>query len=170
MFLSLSLSLSLFLSLSLSFSHTHTHTHTHMQQILVRTDKLLQSGTILETLKHTDHSTIHLLMGKIKQLMTDFDDRLGKRKKKIDESVQLHKLTEMVREGCREQNGRGEAGRQGGREAVEEWGSGEVRVKWVHVLSCSGYVSLCNCPPLLLCSIAQRQLCLYALLIFHYKV
>ena len=37
-------------------------------------------------------------MGKIKQLMTDFDDRLGKRKKKIDESVQLHKLTEMVRQ------------------------------------------------------------------------
>lgn len=67
------------------------------QQILIRTDKLLQSGTILETLKHTDHTTIHTLMGKIKQLMTDFDDRLGKRKKKIDESVQLHKLTELVR-------------------------------------------------------------------------
>ena len=80
-------------------SHTLTHTHTiQMQQILVRTDKVLQSGTILETLKHTDRSTIHTLMGKIKQLMTDFDDRLGKRKKKIDESVQLHKLTEMVSE------------------------------------------------------------------------
>ena len=68
-----------------------------LQQILIRTEKLLQSGTILETLKHTDHDTISTLMGKIKQLMTDFDDRLGKRKKKIDESVQLHKLTEMVR-------------------------------------------------------------------------
>ena len=68
-----------------------------LQQILIRTEKLLQSGTILETLKHTDHDTINTLMGKIKQLMTDFDDRLGKRKKKIDESVQLHKLTEMVR-------------------------------------------------------------------------
>ena len=69
------------------------------QQILIRTEKLLQSGTILETLKHTDHGTINTLMGKIKQLMTDFDDRLGKRKKKIDESVQLHKLTEMVSVG-----------------------------------------------------------------------
>jgi hypothetical protein len=68
-----------------------------LQQILLRTGKLLESGTILETLKHTDHDTISTLMGKIKQLMTDFDDRLGKRKKKIDESVQLHKLTEMVR-------------------------------------------------------------------------
>ena len=81
-------------------THTHTHAHTHtlfIQQTLVRTDKLLQSGTILETLKHTDHEKIHTLMGKIKQLMNDFDDRIGKRKKKIDESVQLHKLTEMVR-------------------------------------------------------------------------
>ena len=76
---------------------THnTHTHIYIQQTLVRTDKLLQSGTILETLKHTDHEKIHTLMGKIKQLMNDFDDRIGKRKKKIDESVQLHKLTEMV--------------------------------------------------------------------------
>ena len=82
-------------------THTHTHTHTHhahtQQQVLIRTDKLLQSGTILETLKHTDHGKINTLMGKIKQLMNDFDDRIGKRKKKIDESVQLHKLTEMVR-------------------------------------------------------------------------
>ena len=79
-------------------THTHTRTHTiYTQQTLIRTDKLLQSGTILETLKHTDHEKIHTLMGKIKQLMNDFDDRIGKRKKKIDESVQLHKLTEMVR-------------------------------------------------------------------------
>lgn len=84
-------------SVSLCFSALSPTYTLQTQQILIRTDKLLESGTILETLKHTDHNTIHTLMGKIKQLMTDFDDRLGKRKKKIDESVQLHKLTEMVR-------------------------------------------------------------------------
>ena len=79
------------------FSYYNTPKPSVLQQILIRTGKLLESGTILETLEHTDHDTISTLMGKIKQLMTDFDDRLGKRKKKIDESVQLHKLTEMVR-------------------------------------------------------------------------
>ncbi|CAI8057657.1 Kalirin, partial [Geodia barretti] len=82
-----------------------TDFETTTQQILIRTEKLLQSGTILETLKHTDHDTISTLMGKIKQLMTDFDDRLGKRKKKIDESVQLHKLTEMSLDWCIESAG-----------------------------------------------------------------
>ena len=84
-----------FVSVSISAKVFYTFS---LQQILIRTDRLLHSGTILETLKHTDHDTINTLMGKIKQLMTDFDDRLGKRKKKIDESVQLHKLTEMVRQ------------------------------------------------------------------------
>jgi hypothetical protein len=82
-----------------------TDFETSTQQVLIRTDKLLQSGTILETLKHTDHGKINTLMGKIKQLMNDFDDRIGKRKKKIDESVQLHKLTEVSLDWCIESAG-----------------------------------------------------------------
>lgn len=35
-------------------------------------------------------------MGKIKQLMTDFDSRLSKRKKKLNDSVKLHRLIESV--------------------------------------------------------------------------
>ena len=62
------------------------------------TDNLIKNGSELEALPHTDHPTIHWLMGKIKQLMTDFDDRLAKRKKKLDESVRLHRLIESVSE------------------------------------------------------------------------
>ena len=36
-------------------------------------------------------------MGKVKQLMTDFESRLQERKRKLDDSVKLHRLTEVVR-------------------------------------------------------------------------
>lgn len=36
------------------------------------------------------------LMGKIQHLMTDFELRLAKRKKKLNDSVQLHRLIESV--------------------------------------------------------------------------
>ena len=57
---------------------------------------LLSSGGELETYTHIDQSALRWEMGKIKKLMTDFDERLGKRKKQLDESVQLHKLIESV--------------------------------------------------------------------------
>lgn len=82
-----------------------TDFETSTQQILLRADILLQSASILETQRHTDRGSINALMGKIKQLMTDFDDRLGKRKKKIDESVQLQKLTELSLDWCIESAG-----------------------------------------------------------------
>ena len=68
----------------------------HPQQILQRTDTIVQSGSELESHPFTDKQTIHWLMGKIKQLMTDFDSRLSKRKKKLNDSVKLHRLIESV--------------------------------------------------------------------------
>lgn len=89
-----------FIPLHLSLSpHKHTHTHffhSSPQQILEKTDQVLKAGTDLQQSSHTDQQSVQWLMGKIKQLMTDFDDRLGKRKKKLDDSVKLHRLTESV--------------------------------------------------------------------------
>lgn len=50
----------------------------------------------MELLSHTNQESVQPLMGKIKQLVTDFDSRLSKRKKKLDDSVRLHRLTAAV--------------------------------------------------------------------------
>ncbi len=59
---------------------------------------MVVSGSELEQSTYTDRSTVNPLMGKIKQLVTEFDTKLSKRKKKLDDSVRLHRLTEAVRE------------------------------------------------------------------------
>ena len=66
------------------------------QQIVLSSSQLLESGAELEQLPYTDQTTVGPLMGKIKQLVTDFDSRLSKRKKKLDDSVRLHRLTAAV--------------------------------------------------------------------------
>ena len=68
----------------------------HLQEILGSTSYLLSSGEELEQLPYADQNTLQPLMGKIKQLVTDFDSRLSKRKKKLDDSVRLHRLTAAV--------------------------------------------------------------------------
>ena len=68
----------------------------HPQQVLERTDELIKNGGELESHPHADQQIVQQIMGKIKQLMSDFDERLGKRKKKLDESVTLHRLIESV--------------------------------------------------------------------------
>ena len=60
------------------------------------TGELLTSGAELELTPYTDQQTVQPLMGKIKQLVNDFDSRLSKRKKKLDDSVRLHRLTAAV--------------------------------------------------------------------------
>lgn len=67
-----------------------------LQQIVLNTESLLNSGTELEQTPYADQETVQSLMGKIKQLVTDFDSRLSKRKKKLDDSVRLHRLTAAV--------------------------------------------------------------------------
>lgn len=66
------------------------------QEILLNTSHLLSSGEELEQLPYADQNSVQPLMGKIKQLVTDFDSRLSKRKKKLDDSVRLHRLTAAV--------------------------------------------------------------------------
>ena len=63
---------------------------------MLSSSQLLDSGAELEQLPYTDTNTVAPLMGKIKQLVTDFDSRLSKRKKKLDDSVRLHRLTAAV--------------------------------------------------------------------------
>jgi len=58
--------------------------------------ELLSSGEELGQLADSSRVTVQPLMGKIKQLVTDFDSRLSKRKKKLDDSVRLHRLTAAV--------------------------------------------------------------------------
>lgn len=67
-----------------------------LQQIVLSSSQLLASGAELEQLPYSDQEKVAPLMGKIKQLVTDFDSRLSKRKKKLDDSVRLHKLTAAV--------------------------------------------------------------------------
>lgn len=67
-----------------------------MQQILQRSGKLFESGSDLESHPHADREAVSQLMGKVKHLMGDFDRRLSFRKKKLNDSVRLHQLTESV--------------------------------------------------------------------------
>ena len=67
-----------------------------VQEIVSSSNQLVSSGGELEKLPYTNKNTVQPLMGKIKQLVTDFDSRLSKRKKKLDDSVRLHRLTETV--------------------------------------------------------------------------
>ena len=67
-----------------------------LQQILKRAGKLVRSGSDLETRPHADREAVSQLMGKVKHLMGDFDRRLSFRKKKLNDSVRLHQLTESV--------------------------------------------------------------------------
>ena len=60
--------------------------------------------------------------------MADFNGRLGTRKVKLDQSVQLHRLTEAVREGRREggrEGGGGGGGGRGGRGGRRREGEGQ---------------------------------------------
>lgn len=50
----------------------------------------------MKLLPHTNQESVQPLMGKIKQLVTDFDSRLSKRKKKLDDSVRLHRLHRLT--------------------------------------------------------------------------
>ena len=72
-----------------------TYTH-YLQQILRRTGKLFRSGSDLESRPHANQEAVSQLMGKVKHLMGDFDRRLSFRKKKLNDSVRLHQLTESV--------------------------------------------------------------------------
>jgi hypothetical protein len=65
----------------------------------------------LEKLPYANRSTVQPLMGKIKQLVSDFDSRLSKRKKKLDDSVKLHRLTAAVSGWVGEGEGRLQEGR-----------------------------------------------------------
>lgn len=67
-----------------------------LQQILQRTGKLFESGSDLESHPHANQEAVTQLMGKVKHLMGDFDRRLSFRKKKLNDSVRLHQLTEAV--------------------------------------------------------------------------
>lgn len=67
-----------------------------LQQILQRTGKLFESGSSLESHPHANQEAVTQLMGKVKHLMGDFDRRLSFRKKKVNDSVRLHQLTEAV--------------------------------------------------------------------------
>ena len=67
-----------------------------LQQILQRTGKLFESGSSLESHPHANQEAVIQLMGKVKHLMGDFDRRLSFRKKKLNDSVRLHQLTEAV--------------------------------------------------------------------------
>lgn len=68
----------------------------YLQQILQRTGKLFESGSDLESHPHANQEAVTQLMGKVKHLMGDFDRRLSFRKKKLNDSVRLHQLTEAV--------------------------------------------------------------------------
>jgi hypothetical protein len=67
-----------------------------LQQILQRTGKLFERGSDLESHPHANQEAVTQLMGKVKHLMGDFDRRLSFRKKKLNDSVRLHQLTEAV--------------------------------------------------------------------------
>ena len=80
------------------FSHARSYLmyDSHVQQIMSRVDVIVQSGSELEQNPHTDQQTVHSLMSKIQTFMSDFDQKIGKRKRKLSDSVRLHKLIEKV--------------------------------------------------------------------------
>ena len=71
-----------------------------MQQIMGRVDVIVKNGSELEQNPHTNQQTVHSLMGKIQTFMGDFDQKLGKMKGKLSDSVRLHKLIEKVGVVC----------------------------------------------------------------------
>ena len=73
-----------------------TYVLNYLQQILQRAGKLFENGSDLESHPHANQEAVTQLMGKVKHLMGDFDRRLSFRKKKLNDSVRLHQLTESV--------------------------------------------------------------------------
>ncbi len=67
-----------------------------MQQIMGKVDNIVQSGSELEQNPHTDQQTVTGLMSKIQTFMSDFDQKLGKRKSTLGDAVRLHRLVEKV--------------------------------------------------------------------------
>ena len=57
---------------------------------------LLERGTELEECRYYQPRRLQPLMIKIRQLGSDFDSQLSSRKKRLTDSVKLHRLTEVV--------------------------------------------------------------------------
>ena len=70
----------------------------------------MSSGEELGLSPHAEQRTVSPLMGKIRHLLADFDNRLAARKQKLDDTVRIHRLTEEVRggdKGCGQGSWRG---------------------------------------------------------------